>query len=88
MKVEPEGTLGTSAMVTDVRCGPITGANRRPMLTKARAGRMGRTKLLSGLVDGETVAHKGFLAKSPQVFLIERPKRAVLERISLHRNLP
>src|SRR3984893_10574364 len=52
MNVEPDGTLGTSAMVTEMRCCPITGANMRPMPTKARAGRMGRTFLSNLDVTG------------------------------------
>src|SRR5579863_1047843 len=81
MKVEPEGTLGTGAMVTAVRCWPTTGANMRPMHTKKRAGRTGRTRLSSSepVQKRFTPEHSAFSRKNPTGASKTRPLDLVLE---------
>src|ERR1700722_944586 len=83
MKVETEGMLGTSAMVTAVRCWPTTGANMRPMHTKARAGRTGRTRLSSSEAawfrSSFAPKHSAVSRKKPAGALKTRPLDLILE---------
>src|SRR5258707_15723099 len=85
MNVDPDGTLGTSAMVTAVRCCPITGANMRPMPTKARAGQMGRTLFSVPESDGRALFcaagwdYSGCWLKKLPGGLTPRPLDLVLE---------